>query len=35
VVVSPGLSLRSRSVIDMQGTTDHPGLLVDVALARR
>ena len=35
VVVSPGLSLRSRSVIDMQGTTDHPGLLVDVALPRR
>jgi hypothetical protein len=22
----------SRSVIDMQGTTDHPGLLVDLAL---
>ncbi len=35
VVVGPGLGLRSRSVIDMQGTTDHPGLLVDVALPRR
>ena len=34
VVVSPGIGLRSRSVIDMQGTTDHPGLLVDVALPR-
>jgi hypothetical protein len=34
VVVSPGIGLRSRSVIDMQGTTDHPGLLVDVVLSR-
>ncbi|MHA3835874.1 endonuclease/exonuclease/phosphatase family protein [Terrabacter sp. AAH1] len=34
VVVGPGLEVRSRSVIDMQGTTDHPGLLVDVALPR-
>jgi hypothetical protein len=35
VVVSPGGAVRSRSVIDMQGTTDHPGLLVDLALSRR
>jgi len=34
VVVSPGAELRSHSVIDMHGTTDHPGLLVDVALHR-
>lgn len=34
VVVGPGPEVRSRSVIDMQGTTDHPGLLVDVALPR-
>ncbi|MGO4597153.1 hypothetical protein [Terrabacter sp. 2RAF25] len=34
VVVSPGVGLRSRSVIDMEGTTDHPGLLVDVVLTR-
>jgi hypothetical protein len=32
VVVSPGAEVRSRAVLDMQGTTDHPGLLVDVAL---
>ena len=34
VVVSPGTGVRSHSVIDMQGTTDHPGLLVDLALSR-
>ena len=34
VVVSPGAGLRSHSVIDMHGTTDHPGLLVDVVLSR-
>jgi hypothetical protein len=34
VVVSPGIGVRSPSVIDMQGTTDHPGLLVDVVLPR-
>ena len=34
VVVSPGAEVRSHSVIDMDGTTDHPGLLVDVALHR-
>jgi len=33
VAVSPDIEVRSRSVIDMQGTTDHPGLLVDVALS--
>lgn len=32
VVVSPGVALEARSVIDMAGTTDHPGLLVDVVL---
>ncbi len=35
VVVGPGIAVRSRSVLDMRGTTDHPGLLVDVALPRR
>jgi hypothetical protein len=34
VVVSPSIGIRSHSVIDMQGTTDHPGLLVDVELSR-
>ncbi len=32
VVMSPGTAVRSNAVIDMQGTTDHPGLLVDVVL---
>lgn len=35
VVVSSGIEPRSRSVIDMRGTTDHPGLLVEVVLSRR
>jgi endonuclease/exonuclease/phosphatase family metal-dependent hydrolase len=34
VVASPGSVIRSRSVIDMRGTTDHPGLLVEVSLPR-
>jgi hypothetical protein len=34
VVVSPGIGVRTHSVIDMQGTTDHPGLLVDLVLPR-
>jgi hypothetical protein len=34
VVVSPGIGVRSHSVIDMHGTTDHPGLLVEVVLSR-
>ena len=34
VVVSPGVELRSHSAIDMHGTTDHPGLLVEVVLSR-
>jgi hypothetical protein len=34
VVVSPGIGIRAHSVIDMHGTTDHPGLLVDVGLSR-
>jgi hypothetical protein len=34
VVVSPGVGVRSHSAIDMQGTTDHPGLLVDAVLSR-
>ena len=34
VVVSPGVEVRTHSVIDMQGTTDHPGLLVDLVLSR-
>ena len=32
VVVGPAVSIRARAVIDMQGTTDHPGLLVDVVV---
>jgi hypothetical protein len=32
VVVSSGVLTRAHSVIDMRGTTDHPGLLVDVVL---
>jgi hypothetical protein len=32
VVVSSGIEARSRSVIDMRGTTDYPGLLVEVVL---
>lgn len=35
VVASPGLAVRSHSVIDMRGATDHPGLLVDLVLSRR
>jgi hypothetical protein len=34
VVVSSGIEARSHSVIDMRGTTDHPGLLVEVVLPR-
>ena len=34
VVVSPGVAVRSRSVIDMRGATDHPGLRVDLVLSR-
>jgi hypothetical protein len=34
VVVSPGVEMRSHAVLDMEGTTDHPGLLVEVALPR-
>ena len=34
VVASPGAVIRSRTVIDMHGTTDHPGLLVEVDLPR-
>ena len=35
VVVSPGVGVRLHSAIDMHGTTDHPGLLVEVVLSRR
>lgn len=35
VVVSPGGAIASRAVLDMGGTTDHPGLLVDVVLPPR
>ena len=34
VVASPSIAVRSRSVIDMLGTTDHPGLLVELVLSR-
>ena len=32
VVVSRAIAVRSSTVIDMRGTTDHPGLLVDLTL---
>lgn len=32
VVTSPAVAVRSTAVIDMQGATDHPGLLVDLTL---
>ena len=32
VVSSPGTALRRRAVVDLHGTTDHPGLLVDAVL---
>jgi hypothetical protein len=35
VVVSPGVEVRSHSVLDMDDTTDHPALLVEVVLPRR
>ncbi|HKC26640.1 MAG TPA: endonuclease/exonuclease/phosphatase family protein [Jatrophihabitans sp.] len=34
-VTSPAVVVRSRTLIDMRGTTDHPGLLVDTVLPRR
>jgi endonuclease/exonuclease/phosphatase family metal-dependent hydrolase len=34
IVTSPGLTVTHRLIIDMHGTTDHPGLLVDVAAAK-
>lgn len=34
VVASPGSVVRSRTLIDMRSTTDHPGLLVEVDLPR-
>jgi len=33
VVVSPGVIVRSRTVIEMRGSTDHPGLLVQLAIS--
>jgi hypothetical protein len=30
IVASPGLAVRSRAIIDMNGTTDHPGLFVEL-----
>jgi endonuclease/exonuclease/phosphatase family metal-dependent hydrolase len=33
VVTSPDYTVRGRRSIDMQGTTDHPGLLVDLGTA--
>jgi hypothetical protein len=35
LVATPPIAVRSRSIIDMHGTTDHPGLLVDLLLPRR
>ena len=34
VVAGPGFVVRSRRLIDMRSTTDHPGLLVEVELPR-
>lgn len=34
VITSAGFAFRSRTVIDMRGVTDHPGLLVDLAASR-
>jgi endonuclease/exonuclease/phosphatase family metal-dependent hydrolase len=34
IVTSPGVALGSRAVIDMHGTTDHPGLLVGISRRR-
>jgi hypothetical protein len=30
VVATPGLAVTGRRFVDMAGTTDHPGLLVDL-----
>lgn len=35
VVASPSIAVRSRSVIDMHGSTDHPALLVELVLSQR
>ncbi|GAA2037687.1 hypothetical protein GCM10009740_32020 [Terrabacter terrae] len=35
VMVSPGVRVGSHLAMDMQGTTDHPGLLVDLVLPHR
>lgn len=35
VMASPGITIRSHAAIDMQGATDHPGLLVDLVLSSR
>jgi hypothetical protein len=35
VVASPGFTLRSRTVIDMHGTTDHPALFVELGRSLR
>ena len=32
IVTSPGIAVRSHTVIDMRGATDHPGLLADLTL---
>jgi endonuclease/exonuclease/phosphatase family metal-dependent hydrolase len=34
IVTSPGIVVRSRTVIDMGGTTDHPGLFVELGRRR-
>jgi hypothetical protein len=33
-VTSPGFAFRSRAIINMHATTDHPGLLVELTLPR-
>jgi hypothetical protein len=32
IVTSPGVAVRSHTVIDMRGATDHPGLLAELTL---
>jgi hypothetical protein len=35
VIAGPGIAIRSRAILDMNGTTDHPGLLVELTLPDR
>jgi hypothetical protein len=35
VITGPGITIRSRTILDMNGTTDHPGLLVELTVPDR